>query len=325
MQYKQSVMKNPSSLHQETIVTPELAGHRLDQALAILFPDHSRSRLQLWVKQGSVTVNGKQWRAKDKVLGGEIIILEASIPNTTTWSAQSVALSIIYEDEHILIINKPVGMVVHPAAGNYENTMANALLHYLPLLAQIPRVGIVHRLDKNTSGLLVVAKSLQAHTALVEQLQRHEVQREYVAIVHGVLISGGTIDAPIGRSPSARQKMAVVKNGKSAITHYRVIERFRAQTLVKVMLETGRTHQIRVHMAHRGYPLLGDAVYGARPMLPTKASQELIDAIRSFKHQALHAKRLSFMHPVLHKNMNFEADISERMSELIQLLKINAE
>jgi 23S rRNA pseudouridine1911/1915/1917 synthase len=225
------------------------------------------------------------------------------------------------------VLDKPVGIVVHPASGNAENTLANALLYYLPRLAEIPRAGIVHRLDKETSGLMVVAKTLEAQVSLVSQLQKHEIHREYYAIVNGVLISGGTINASIGRHPIHRQKMAVVQalSGKSAVTHYRVVERFRAQTLLKILLETGRTHQIRVHMASKGYPLLGDKTYGARPILPKGASEELIETIREFKHQALHARKLSFRHPVTGEMVHLESPLPVEIEKLIRLLRENAQ
>jgi 23S rRNA pseudouridine1911/1915/1917 synthase len=318
-------MKNPSSLQQEFVTPSELAGQRLDLVLTTLLPMHSRSRIQYWIKQGSVKVNNKVLRAKDKLQSGDKIILAVDVPEITNWSANDIHLEIVYEDEAIIVINKPVGLVVHPAAGNLDNTLANALLHYLPVLTHVSRAGIVHRLDKETSGLLVVAKTLAAHTALVEQLQKHEVQREYVAIVNGVLISGGTINAPIGRHPQQRQKMAVVVSGKPAVTHYRVIERFRAHTLIKVILETGRTHQIRVHLSHRGYPLLGDTTYGARAIVPKEASPKLIQAIRNYKHQALHAKRLILHHPLSMQLMTFEAVIPGPLNTLIGLLRSNAE
>jgi 23S rRNA pseudouridine1911/1915/1917 synthase len=318
-------MKNPTALYHEIDVPEDCKGLRLDQALAKLFPQYSRSRLKEWIEAGKVEVDKKIIRPKDKLLGHEKIILEAELDNRTEWKAQEINLPIIYEDESIIIINKPIGMVVHPAAGNAENTLANALLHHYPLLSEIPRVGLIHRLDKETSGLLVVAKTLEAQVSLASQLEKREVQREYYAVVNGVLISGGTINAPIGRHPVHRQKMAVVDvGGKPAITHYRVIERFRAQTLLKILLETGRTHQIRVHMSYKGYPLVGDLTYGARPILPKGASPELMEMIRQYKHQALHARKLSFHHPLTNKMISFEAPLPDKIANLIQLLRENA-
>lgn len=319
-------MKNPTILQHEVIVPEECAGLRLDKVMATLFPAYSRSRLQEWIQQGQVLVNGKLSRAKDKLVGGEKITIDATLPTQTTeWIPQKIELPIVYEDDDILIINKPVGMVVHPAAGNQNNTMANALLDYLPQLAQLPRAGLIHRLDKDTSGLLIVAKTLTAQTHLVAELQARHIHREYVAIVNGVLISGGTVDEPIARHAKHRQRRAVSAGGKPAVTHYRIIERFAAHTLLKVILETGRTHQIRVHLSHIGHPLLGDKTYGARPILPKNASDDLIQAIRHFKHQALHAKRLAFIHPVSKKAMEFQAPIPESLTTLIEYLRINAE
>lgn len=319
-------MKNPTVLHHEILVPDAAAGQRLDKALAELFPDYSRSRLQEWIQSGQVLVNNRLARTKDKVMGGEKITIEATLPDQTTeWVAQKIDLPIMYEDDDILIINKPVGMVVHPAAGNHQNTMANALLDYLPQLSQLPRAGLIHRLDKETSGLLIVAKTLLAQTYLVTELQARKIHREYIAVVNGVLISGGTINEPIARHTKYRQRRAVSAGGKPAVTHYRIIERFKAHTLLKIILETGRTHQIRVHMSHAGYPLVGDKTYGARPIIPQGASQELIDCIRGFKHQALHAKRLSFIHPVTKKEVEFQAPVPEAITTLIEYLKINAE
>ncbi len=319
-------MKNPTVLHHEILVPDSAAGQRLDKTLAELFPDYSRSRLQEWIQLGQVLVNNKLARAKDKVVGGEKITIQASLPEQTTqWVAQKMDLPIVYEDDDLLIINKPIGMVVHPAAGNHQNTMANALLDYLPQLTQLPRAGLIHRLDKDTSGLLIVAKTLAAQTYLVSELQTRKIHREYIAVVNGVLISGGTVNEPIARHAKYRQRRTVSAGGKHAVTHYRIIERFTAHTLLKIILETGRTHQIRVHMSHIGHPLVGDKTYGARPIIPTRATQALIDSIRSFSHQALHAKRLSFIHPTTKKEMEFQAPIPASLTRLIEYLKINAE
>ncbi|MCW8958798.1 MAG: 23S rRNA pseudouridine(1911/1915/1917) synthase RluD, partial [Gammaproteobacteria bacterium] len=242
--------------HLQAEVPETQAGRRLDQVLAELFPDYSRSRLQQWVKEGDVTVDGNTMRPRDKLLGGEQIALTVRLEPDTTFEPEPIELDIVYEDEAILIINKPAGLVVHPAAGNWQGTLLNALLHHHPGIATVPRAGIVHRLDKSTTGLLVVAKTIEAQTALVEQLQARSFTREYDAVVNGVLTGGGTVTAPIGRHPVDRKRMAVVRNGKPAVTHYRLAERFRAHTHIKVQLETGRTHQIRVHMAHQRYPLV---------------------------------------------------------------------
>ncbi|MDF2530268.1 MAG: rRNA pseudouridine synthase, partial [Gammaproteobacteria bacterium] len=262
-----------------------LAGKRLDQVLAEIFPQYSRSRLQSWLKSEQIKVDGRVRRAKDKVIGGEIISLEAEIVPEQQWLAEEKDLNIVYEDETLLVLNKPVGLVVHPGAGNQQGTLLNALLHHCPSLAELPRAGIVHRLDKDTSGLMVIAKTLSAHHSLVEQLQFRSVSREYEAIAIGLMTAGCTIDLPIGRHPTQRLKMAVLEEGgKEAITHVRVIEKYRDHTRVKVMLETGRTHQIRVHLSYKNHPLLGDNVYGRRLMIPKNASLELAEAMRNYKH-----------------------------------------
>jgi 23S rRNA pseudouridine1911/1915/1917 synthase len=274
-----------------------LAGLRLDQALSELFPDFSRSRLQSWIKNGSAVVDGAVLTPKHRILGGEQVVLRAEAEHTTTIESQDIPLDIVYEDEDILIVDKPAGLVVHPAAGHWDGTLQNALLHHAPELAGIPRCGIVHRLDKDTSGLLMAAKTLPAHKSLVEQLQDRSVHREYLALVQGAMTAGGTVDEPIGRHSTDRKRFAVRDAGKPAVTHFRVAERFPHHTLVRVKLETGRTHQIRVHMAHIHYPLVGDPMYGGRPRLPAGASDKLIATLRDFKRQALHAETLGLMHP----------------------------
>jgi 23S rRNA pseudouridine1911/1915/1917 synthase len=302
-----------------------LAGKRLDQVLAEIFPQYSRSRLQSWLKSEQIKVDGRVRRAKDKVIGGEIISLEAEIVPEQQWLAEEKDLNIVYEDETLLVLNKPVGLVVHPGAGNQQGTLLNALLHHCPSLAELPRAGIVHRLDKDTSGLMVIAKTLSAHHSLVEQLQFRSVSREYEAIAIGLMTAGCTIDLPIGRHPTQRLKMAVLEEGgKEAITHVRVIEKYRDHTRVKVMLETGRTHQIRVHLSYKNHPLLGDNVYGRRLMIPKNASLELAEAMRNYKHQALHARRLSLIHPETGEQMSWEAGLPEDMMHIISLLKQDA-
>lgn len=304
-------------------VPPELAGFRLDQALARLFPAYSRARLAVWIRNGQALVDGKTWRPRDKVRGGEQLSVNALAEAQGEWRAQSITLDIVYEDAQLLIINKPPGLVVHPGAGNPEGTLLNALLHHTPQLREIPRAGIVHRLDKDTSGLLVVARTLSAQKSLVKQLQAHSVQREYAALVNGEIIAGGRIEAPLGRDRVSRTRMAVTQSGqgKAAITHYRVQERFRAHTLVKVMLETGRTHQIRVHMAHIRHPVLGDPVYGGRLRMPPSCSEELREALRSFKRQALHAAHLALKHPETGAHMEWSAPLPADMTHLIKLLR----
>ncbi len=319
-------MKNPEQAINLSAVVPEdLAGQRLDQALASLFSKFSRARIQTWIRDGQVLVDNRPKRPRDRVLGGETILITATLPTQVEWEPQNITLDIIYEDEDLIVVNKPVGLVVHPAAGNPDSTLVNALLHHCPSLEHLPRAGIVHRLDKNTSGLLVVAKTLTAHTSLVRQLQGRTVQREYSTIVDGVLVSGGTIDQPIGRHPHLRKQMAIAESGKRAITHYRVVERFRAHTWLRVNLETGRTHQIRVHMAALRHPVVGDATYGGRFKIPAKASEALCAALRAFKHQALHAQRLGLIHPTTRSPMEWQAPLPEDMQNLLQLLREDKE
>lgn len=298
---------------------------RLDQVLAALFSDYSRSRLQQWIRDDFVRVDEQPCRAKDKVLAGQKVSVQTQQTEQGDWEAEALPLEIVYEDAHILVINKPVGLVVHPAAGNYTGTLLNALLHHAPQLKNVPRAGIVHRLDKDTTGLLVVAKDLTSHKFLVEQLQERTVEREYVAVVQGVMTAGGTVDAPIGRHPVNRKKMAVVENGKPAVTHYRVMERYRAHTLVKVKLETGRTHQIRVHMAYIHFPLVGDTTYAGRLKIPAGCSEQLRETLRKFPRQALHAFRLALEHPITHEPLNWEAPIPADMQQLITTLEQDAQ
>ncbi len=305
----------------EEEVTSELSGRRLDQAMAELFGDYSRSRLQKWIKAGRVTLNHKQLRARDKVAAGDTIRLRIEDEQLVEAVSQPIDLDIRYEDEHLLIINKPAGLVVHPAAGNPDGTMLNGLLHHDPSLQELPRAGIVHRLDKETSGLLVVARTLKAHKRLVELLQAREIHREYRTIVNGVMISGGTIDEPIGRHPVQRKRMAVVHTGKPARTDYRVLQRFRAHSLLQVKLHSGRTHQIRVHMAHINYPVVGDPVYGGRLKIPAGASEELKTTLRSFRRQALHAFKLGFAHPETGEWMEWECAIPDDMQQLLAELQ----
>ncbi|WP_129476047.1 23S rRNA pseudouridine(1911/1915/1917) synthase RluD [Pseudomonas aeruginosa] len=303
----------------------ELGGQRLDQIAAQLFPEHSRSRLAGWIKDGRLTVDGAVLRPRDIVHSGAQLVLEAEQEAQGEWLAQDIELEIVYEDEHILVIDKPAGLVVHPAAGHQDGTLLNALLYHVPDIANVPRAGIVHRLDKDTTGLMVVAKTLEAHTKLVAQLQARSVSRIYEAIVIGVITSGGTIDAPIGRHGVQRQKMAVVDAGKVAVSHYRVLERFRAHTHTRVKLETGRTHQIRVHMGHIGYPLVGDPVYGGRFRIPPVASQTLVQTLREFPRQALHARFLELDHPTTGVRMKWESPLPEDFLWLLSLLRQDRE
>lgn len=306
-------------------VPDRLAGQRLDQVAAELFPDYSRSRLQTWIKNGELKVNGESRKTRDKVLGGEQLALHAELVADASWEPQPIDLDIVYEDEHLLVINKPVGLVVHPGAGNADSTLLNALLHHCPELATLPRAGIVHRIDKDTTGLLVVAKTLKAHTSLVDQLQEKTAFREYEAIACGVMTGGGKVDEPIGRHPSVRTKQAVTHSGKPAVTHYRVLERFRGHTHIRVQLETGRTHQIRVHMAHIRYPLLGDPLYGERLRLPKGATAELIEALRGFKRQALHARKLGIVHPATGEEIQWETPLPADFQAMLRILRDDAQ
>lgn len=303
-------------------VPPELDGERLDQVAARLFPDYSRSRLQAWIKAGELLVDGRQLRPRDKVDQGAALNIAVELVTEVGWQPQAIDLDIVYEDASIVVLNKPAGLVVHPAAGHADGTLVNALLAHAPELAQLPRGGIVHRLDMDTSGIMVVARNLAAHNNLVAQLQARTVKREYCAICIGAMTGGGTIDAPMGRHPRQRKKMAVLAaGGKHAVTHYRVARRFGHHTRITVNLETGRTHQIRVHMAHRHYPLVGDALYGGRPRIPKGASGELIQALRGFPRQALHAQALGLVHPESGEDLHFECPLPEDIIGLLDVLE----
>jgi 23S rRNA pseudouridine1911/1915/1917 synthase len=306
-----------------TAFVPErLGGMRLDQALAELFPSFSRSRLKDWILAGHIQVDGRTPRPRDRVAGGERVELDAVLePIPGTPLAQPIPLSIVYEDAEIIIVDKPAGLVVHPGAGNPDKTLQNALLHHAPELAALPRAGIVHRLDKATSGLLAVARTLVAHTQLVRALQARSVERQYDAVVSGVLTGGGTIDAPIGRHPTRRTHMSIRRDGRPAVTHYRVVRRFRAHTHLRVQLDTGRTHQIRVHLAYVGYQLVGDPQYGGRLAMPRGARPQLSEALRGFKRQALHASRLALTHPVTGDALAWEAPLPADMRALLATLE----
>lgn len=303
-------------------IPEEMAGMRLDQAMATLFSQYSRARLQQWIKAGHVLVDGQTCRPKDKLFGGESVHLQVQLEPDTRFEAQDLPLDVVFEDEQILVINKPAGLVVHPAAGNPDGTMLNALLHHAPELVNVPRAGIVHRLDKDTSGLLVVARTLEAQKSLVEQLQARRFLREYDTVVQGVMTAGGTVDAPIGRHPVHRTRMAVQKNGgKEAITHYRVVEKYRAHTRLSVKLETGRTHQIRVHLAHIHYPLAGDPVYGGRLKMPAGCSESLRESLQQFRRQALHACQLGIQHPTSGESIGWQQPAPADMQHLIDQLR----
>ncbi|WP_338065339.1 23S rRNA pseudouridine(1911/1915/1917) synthase RluD [Thiospirillum jenense] len=301
------------------MLPPTAAGRRLDQVLAELLPEFSRSRLQTWIADGQVTVNGAICQQqRTRVRGGEqIVVYPQLLPNAHAHQPQALPLAICFEDDHLLVLNKPAGLVVHPAAGNWDGTLLNALLHYAPQLALLPRGGIVHRLDKDTTGLLVVAKTLQAHTSLVIQLQQRTVKREYRALVVGELVSGGRIELPIGRHPTQRTKMAVVANGRPAVTNYRVLTRYRGHTLLAVQLQTGRTHQIRVHCAHLRHPIVGDPVYGLRPRPPVDATPQLVAALQQFPRQALHAIQLGLTHPITAQPLQWEIPLAADFAALL--------
>ena len=297
-----------------------LAGLRLDQALARELPQYSRARLQAWIEAGAVTVDGRRPRGKDKVLGGERVEIAARLEADDRVAAEARPLAVIHEDRSLFVINKPAGMVVHPGAGNPRHTLQNALLALDPKLALVPRAGLVHRLDKDTSGLLVVARTPEAHARLVAALAEREIERSYLAICTGVMTGGGTVDAPIGRHRAQRTRMAVRNDGREAVTHYRVVQRYRAHTLVRVQLETGRTHQIRVHLAHIGYPIIGDPVYAGRRRLPAGCSPALVAALSAFPRQALHAARLALAHPMTGRSLEWEAPLPEDMAGLVAAL-----
>ncbi len=305
-------------IHLEGEISDETSGKRLDQALAVLFPQYSRSKLKEWIDTNQVKINGGPKRPRDKVSLGDKIEINAVLEVISDWQGEPIPLDIIYEDEWLLVMNKPANWVVHPAIGNRSGTVVNALLHRYPSLSQIPRAGVVHRLDKDTTGLMVVAKCLIAQTHLVAALQARTVKKIYEGIVSGVLPSGGTITTPIGRHPTDRIRMAVVESGgKGAITHYRVIEKFKAHTRLRIEIETGRTHQIRVHMAHMHHPIVGDRTYGGRFRLPPNASASLQTQLREFPRQALHAKELILSHPVTGEEMHWIAPLPKDIVTLL--------
>lgn len=314
-------------ISRELFAEADAFGQRIDVFLAAQLPDFSRSRLQEWIKEGCVRINGQVVdKPREKLMGGEQISIDAQLEVQSGDVGQDLDLDVVYEDEAMLIVNKPVGLVVHPAPGHRDGTLVNALLHHAPELQLLPRAGLVHRIDKDTSGLLVVARTPETHTLLVRALSKRAFLREYDAIVHGLVIAGGTVDAAIGRDPGNRQQMAVVEEmGREAVTHYRVVERFRAHTHIKCRLETGRTHQIRVHMNHAGFPLLGDPTYGGRQKLLAKADPAVVDALKQFRRQALHAARLGLEHPLTGEFMEWEAPLPSDMANLMALLRKDRE
>lgn len=299
------------------------AGQRLDKVLAQLLPDYSRSRLQSWLKSGHIRVDGGTPKPREQVRGGERIVASLVVERDKTVAPQAIKLDLLYEDGSLLVVNKPAGLVVHPGAGNADGTLQNALLHYDPALAGVPRAGIVHRLDKDTSGLLVIARTLSAHKHLVDALAAREIKREYEAVVCGVLTAGGQVDAPIGRHPVDRKRMSVRSGARAATTHYRVLKRFRAHTHIHLQLESGRTHQIRVHMQHLRNPVLGDPVYGKRLAIPAKADDTLRDTLRNFRRQALHARRLTLTHPQTGETLGWESPLPEDIQSLLAQLTLD--
>ncbi len=302
-------------------VPDEAAGRRLDAVLAELFPEHSRSRLAAWVKSGEVLLEGARARPRDPVKGGETVSLATVEETRVEAEPEDIPLQVLYEDADLLVLDKPAGLVVHPGAGNPTGTLVNALLHRDPGLAALPRAGIVHRLDKDTSGVMVVARTLAAHTGLVAQLAARDVHRQYLAVVVGALVAGGTADAPIDRHPRDRLRMAVRPDGREAVTHFRLRERFRAHTALECRLETGRTHQIRVHMQHLRHPIVGDPLYGGALKLPRGATDALVSQLRGFGRQALHAEVLEFVHPVTGEQVRVAAPPPEDMQALLQALR----
>jgi 23S rRNA pseudouridine1911/1915/1917 synthase len=301
-------------------IPEQLLGMRLDQIAAQLFPQYSRSRLQQWIKSGELRADGRIHRARDKLTHTGKLTINAQLAIVELLQAQAIALDIVYEDEALLVLNKPAGLVVHPGAGHTQGTLLNALLHHCPALAQLPRAGLIHRLDKDTSGLLMVAKCLSSHHRLVQALQQRKVKRLYQAICQGVVLAGGRVDQPVGRHPKVRTKMAVVSQGKHAVTHYRIVQRFRRHTHLRLQLETGRTHQIRVHMAYSGFPLVGDPLYAGRLQLPKAANDELIGQLRAFNRQALHASCLGIYHPEHGDYLEWQTPLPEDMQQLLTAL-----
>ena len=303
------------------IIPKRMKGERLDVALAEMLPDFSRSKITTSIKSGDILISGKTFKPKEKSNGLEVVSFNFNQKENNDWLPEKIPLKIVFEDEDIIVLDKQFGLVTHPGPGNWTGTLANALLHYDSNLSKLDRAGIVHRLDKNTSGLMVVAKNPKSQKYLVEQLQSHSISREYSAIVYGYMISGGSIEESIGRDPKDRVKQAIVSNGKNATTHFRVIDRFKSHTHVKAILETGRTHQIRVHLSHIGHPLIGDPMYGGRVRFPKKASIDLKDSLINFKRHALHSKKLTLTHPISGENMSWISKLPDDMLKLLEVLQ----
>jgi 23S rRNA pseudouridine1911/1915/1917 synthase len=316
---------SPEFQRVELRIPAEMAGERLDVALARLLPDQSRTRIKGWIESGAVRVAKAGARPADRVAAGARVTVDVAVPPPREdVTAEAIALSIVHEDRDCLVIDKPAGLVVHPGAGNPRHTLQNALLGFDAKLAALPRAGLIHRLDKDTSGLLVVARSPEAHTSLTRQLQARTMGREYRAVCAGVMTGGGTIDVAIGRHRSDRLRMAVRGDGRSAVTHYRILERYRAHTLVAVQLETGRTHQIRLHLSHLRFPIVGDPVYGGRFARPKGAPDALVDRLRGFGRQALHAAQLAFDHPRSGRRREFESPLPADFQQLVAALRADA-
>jgi 23S rRNA pseudouridine1911/1915/1917 synthase len=305
----------------QIIIPKRMEGERLDIAIAQMLPDLSRSKITSWIKSGQALISDSSFKPKDKVVGNEIVDLKMNQNQNITWKAENIPIEVIFEDEDIIVINKQSGIVTHPGAGNWSGTLANGLLNYEPKLDKLDRAGIVHRLDKNTSGLMVVARNHKSQKYLVEQLQTHSVYREYSAVVYGHMISGGTINEPLGRDPKDRIKQAVLRNGREATTHYRVVDRFKSHTHVKAILETGRTHQIRVHLSHIGHSLIGDSLYGGKVRYPKKASDDLKTELFNFRRQALHSKKLTLNHPESGELLTWKVPLPDDILNLLSVLK----
>ena len=308
------------TLKMKAVVTGELSGKRLDRALSILFPEHSRSRLQQWIKKGDVYVNNRIMRQRDPVKPGDCITIITALTVETSSGAEAIPLHVLYADGEMIVLNKPAGMVVHPGAGNSLHTLMNALLHYDPDLVRLPRAGIIHRLDKDTTGIMVVARNPGSHSYLVKQLQQRAIRREYLALVSGVMKSGGKVEKPVGRHPVQRTRMAVTDKGKPAVTHFRIQKKYPAHTLIRVQLETGRTHQIRVHMASLHHPVVGDPAYGGRTLLPRDLGESVRNALQGFRRQALHACALDLTHRITGVPCHWEAPLPDDFRLLLALL-----
>ncbi len=315
-----------SLINLQQAVPAELAGERVDRVAAVLFADFSRAELSRWIVAGALTVDGQTCKPKTRVVGGEMLRLQAQREIREAWQeAQHIDLEVLYEDEHLLVINKPAGLVVHPGAGNPDRTLVNGLLHHRDALARLPRAGVVHRLDKDTSGVMVVAASELSQLRLSRMIAGRKVSRQYVCVCEGRMVAGRDVDAPIGRDPHVRTRQAIREDGKPARTEFRVRERFRAHTLVDAHLYTGRTHQIRVHMQSIGYPLVGDRRYGARGKVPSGASPQLIELLHAFPRQALHAESLEFEHPITRQAMAFTAPWPGDLAALVAALREDAD